>query len=80
MGRTSAGGHLRVLPAGCRLRTAPSLPARFGIGPDSAAALLIAAGDTPERLGSEASFAALCGVSPRRRRGGVARRRYRPRA
>jgi transposase len=29
-----------------------------------AAALLIAAGDNPDRLRSEASFAALCGVSP----------------
>ncbi|MFL6146422.1 MAG: transposase, partial [Pseudonocardiaceae bacterium] len=37
---------------------------RRGIGPDNAAALLIAAGDNPERLRSEASFAALCGVSP----------------
>ncbi|MCX4537866.1 IS110 family transposase [Streptomyces sp. NBC_01669] len=35
-----------------------------GVGPDSAAALLIAAGDNPERLTSEASFAALCGTSP----------------
>ncbi|MFF6815699.1 transposase [Streptomyces sp. NPDC012403] len=44
--------------------SAPSLPERFGIGPDSAAALLIAAGDNPERLNNEASFAALCGASP----------------
>lgn len=36
----------------------------IGIGPDSAAALVIAAGDNPGRLRSEASFAALCGVSP----------------
>lgn len=36
----------------------------IGVGPDSAAALLIAAGDNLERLASEASFAALCGVSP----------------
>ncbi|MCW1100136.1 transposase [Streptomyces sp. RS2] len=35
-----------------------------GVGPDSAAALLISAGDNPERLDSEASFAALCGTSP----------------
>ena len=35
-----------------------------GEGPDSAAALLIAAGDNPERLADEAAFAALCGVSP----------------
>jgi transposase len=38
-----------------------SLPA---IGTDHAATLLIVAGDNPERLGSEASFASLCGVSP----------------
>jgi len=35
-----------------------------GIGPDGAATLLVAAGDNPHRLTSEASFAALCGVSP----------------
>jgi transposase len=33
-------------------------------GTDSAATLLIVAGDNPQRLGSEASFASLCGVSP----------------
>jgi transposase len=38
-----------------------SLPA---IGTDHAATLLLVAGDNPERLGSEASFASLCGVSP----------------
>ena len=38
-----------------------SLPA---IGTDHAATLLVVAGDNPERLGSEASFASLCGVSP----------------
>ena len=37
---------------------------RRGIGPDNAAAVLIAAGDNPDRLHSEASFAALCGVNP----------------
>ena len=36
----------------------------FGVGPDTAATLLIAFGDNPERCRSEASFAALCGVSP----------------
>jgi transposase len=35
-----------------------------GIGPDTAAALLITAGDNPDRLRSEVSFAALCGVNP----------------
>ncbi|MCA1707160.1 MAG: IS110 family transposase [Actinobacteria bacterium] len=42
----------------------PQLLTRRGIGPDNAAALLIAAGDNPDRLRSEASFAALCGVNP----------------
>jgi transposase len=42
----------------------PQLMQQQGIGPDSAAALLITAGDNPGRLHSEASFAALCGVSP----------------
>lgn len=35
-----------------------------GVGPDVAATLMIAAGDNPQRLRSEAAFAALCGVSP----------------
>ncbi|MFD9946271.1 transposase [Nonomuraea sp. NPDC059023] len=43
---------------------APVLLQQPGIGPHSAAVLLIAAGDNPDRLASEASFAALCGVSP----------------
>ncbi|WP_055544283.1 IS110 family transposase [Streptomyces kanamyceticus] len=43
---------------------APQLLAPVGIGPDSAATLLITMGDNPERLSTEASFAALCGVSP----------------
>ena len=43
---------------------APDLLARFGVGPDTAAALLVSAGDNPERLHSEAAFAHLCGVAP----------------
>ena len=35
-----------------------------GVGPDTAAALLVAVGDNPERLHSEAAWAHLCGVSP----------------
>lgn len=45
-------------------QVAPELVALPGIGTDSAATLLIVAGDNPQRLGSEASFANLCGVSP----------------
>lgn len=43
---------------------APELVARNSIGHASAAQLLLTVGDNPERLKSEASFAALCGVSP----------------
>jgi transposase len=44
--------------------TAPTLVALNGAGTQTAAVLLIAAGDNPERLRSSASFAALCGASP----------------
>lgn len=44
--------------------TAPDLAARVGVGTDTASALLVAAGDNPERLRSEATFAHLCGASP----------------
>lgn len=43
---------------------APALLGIFGVGSDTAGALLVAAGDNPERLRSEAAFAKLCGVSP----------------
>src|SRR5487761_1106928 len=44
--------------------SAPDLLECFGVGPDTAAALVMAAGDNPERLHSEAAWAHLCGVSP----------------
>ena len=43
---------------------APSLLRIFGVGPDTAAAIMIAAGDNPDRLHSEAAFASLCGANP----------------
>ena len=43
---------------------APGLLALHGVGPDTAALLLIAAGDYPERLRSEAAWAHLCAVAP----------------
>jgi transposase len=43
---------------------APRLLAVFGVGPDTAAMLLIAAGDHPDRLRSEAAWAHLCAVAP----------------
>ena len=45
-------------------RAAPALVAVKGVGVDTAAALLVAAGDNPDRLHSEAAFAHLCGVAP----------------
>lgn len=43
---------------------APRLVARKGVGPLTAAVLMMTAGDNADRLQSEASLAALCGVSP----------------
>ncbi|MDQ6616040.1 MAG: IS110 family transposase [Actinomycetota bacterium] len=43
---------------------APELIGLFGVGSDSAGVLLVAAGDNPERLRSEAAFSMLCGSSP----------------
>jgi transposase len=42
----------------------PELLALKGVGVDVAATLLVAAGDQPQRLRSEAAFAHLCGVAP----------------
>ncbi|MDQ0945899.1 transposase [Streptomyces sp. V1I1] len=42
----------------------PGLRAAYGVGPDTATQLLITAGDNPNRLRTEASFAALCGAAP----------------
>jgi transposase len=46
------------------IATAPSLLALYGVGVEGAATLLVAAGDNPQRLRSEATWAHLCGVSP----------------
>ena len=43
---------------------APGLLALHGVGPDTAALLLVAAGDHPERLRGEAAWAHLCGTAP----------------
>ena len=52
--------HLNRLVA----QAAPELVSLPGIGTENAATLLIVAGDNPQRLKSEASFASLCGVAP----------------
>jgi transposase len=43
---------------------APGLLARRGVGAEVAGALLVVAGDNPQRLPSEAAFSMLCGASP----------------
>ncbi len=63
----SLGAELEALDMELGMLTdgvAPALCALKGVGPDVAGALLVAAGDNPERLRSEAAFASLCGVAP----------------
>jgi len=58
---------------------APALLALPGVGPDTAAILLIAAGDHPDRLRSEAAWAHLCGSAPIPASSGkITRRRLNP--
>lgn len=45
-------------------QASPTLRDGFGIGPDTAAEILIVLGDNPDRIRSEAAFAKLCGVCP----------------
>ena len=44
--------------------TAPQLVEAFGIGPDTAAEMLVVAGNNPDRVRSETAWATLCGVAP----------------
>lgn len=46
------------------LQRAPHLLDEFGIGVDTAAEILIVAGDNPDRISSEAAFVKLAGISP----------------
>lgn len=55
--------------------SAPGMLQIHCVGPDSAAVLLIAAGDNPDRLATEASFAALCGTNPTEVSSGQTQRR-----
>jgi transposase len=56
--------HAKTRLARITTATAPDLVARKGVGPDTAATILISAGDNPDRLRDERSFAALAGSSP----------------
>jgi transposase len=53
----------RILKA-LAAETAPELNAVDGVGPEVASAILVAAGDNPERLKNESTFAKLCGYLP----------------
>jgi len=65
--------HLKVLTE----QTAPALVEAFGIGPDVAGELLVAAGDNTDRIRSESAFAKLCGVAPIPASSGKTSGRYR---
>jgi hypothetical protein len=54
--------------------TAPQLLDLYGVGPDTAAQLLVTAGDNPERLRTPAAFAALTGTAPVQASSGNTRR------
>jgi len=56
--------RIDALLAGLVTQTAPQLLTVFGVGVDTAAALLVTAGDNPGRLRSEAAWAHLCGTAP----------------
>jgi transposase len=58
-----ASCHDRVLET-LTGRVNPELTERFGVGADSAAELLIVAGDNPERITSDSALAKLCGACP----------------
>ena len=58
-------------------RRASSLLEVYGVGIHTAAILLVAAGDNPHRLKSEAAFAHLCGVAPLPASSGKTQRRFR---
>lgn len=60
--------------AGIVTDIAPELIAQPGVGPDSASALLVAAGDNPHRIHSEAAFAKLCAAAPLDASSGMQRR------
>ena len=56
------------------VRACPELVEMRGVGADTAAILLVTAGDNPHRLRNEASFAKLCGVAPLEASSGRVRR------
>jgi transposase len=56
--------RLDILIARLVADSAPELVELVGVGPHTAALLLVAGGDNPSRLRTEATWAKLCGVAP----------------
>jgi transposase len=56
--------HIDTVLAHLVTATAPGLLELYGVGIDTAASLLVAAGDNADRLHSEAAWAQLCGAAP----------------
>ncbi|MFE3542373.1 IS110 family transposase [Nocardia sp. NPDC059177] len=56
--------ELKKQLAALMAQIAPHTVGVFALGPDTAAALVTAIGDNPDRLTTEAAFARLCGVAP----------------
>jgi transposase len=56
---------------------APDLVAMRGVGPDTASTLLLTAGDNPDRLRNERTFASLTGSCPVPATSGLIKKRYR---
>lgn len=57
-------GHLNAQLNELVAAAAPTTRAVFAMGTDTTSALLVAIGDNPDRLRSEAAFSRLCGVAP----------------
>lgn len=64
LGLDTEAKEMSAMIADLVVRTAPQLLDQFGIGVDTAAEILIVAGDNPERIHSEAALAKLAGISP----------------
>jgi transposase len=70
-------GEIDRMLTGLIEQAAPSLLELHGVGTDTAASLLVAAGDNPDRLSSEGSWAHLCGTTPLPANSGKVTNRYR---
>jgi len=58
-------GRIDVLLCGLVNDVGSDLLSLYGVGPETAAMLLVAAGDNPERVRTEPAWAKLCGAAPK---------------